>query len=126
MPAPSRSRSPGTVVGLTLGQDPWRQREHGEPDGDVDEEDPAPAECLGNHAPEYEPGRPPNGGDPRPGRDGALSRAPGREDIDDHGQRRRRGQRAAETLGRAEGQEGDGCRRDAAAERCRGEEREPR
>ena len=77
------------VVGLTLGQDPWRQREHGEPDRDVDEEDPTPAECLRDHPPEHEPGRPSDGGDPRPGRDGALPRVPSGEGIDDHGQRGR-------------------------------------
>ena len=63
----------GVVVGAALDQRPGGQCCRGEPDRDVDEQDPAPVQAAGQDAAEQHPGRAPGAGDGAPDAERAVA-----------------------------------------------------
>ena len=86
------------ALGPALGEEPRRQQEDRRADRHVDEEDPAPAEQLDDHATEQEAGRAAGAGDRAPDAERPVALAALRERREDDRQRRGRDHRAAEAL----------------------------
>jgi len=110
---------PGTALD---GQDPAAGQHRRDADRDVDEEDPAPVDEVGDDAPEEQPDRGARGADERvdPDRTGLQARIV--EERDDHAECDRRGERTAGALQEARGDEPPGRLRDAAEHRGGDEE----
>ena len=85
-------------LGPALRHDAGSQRQHHGADRHVDEEDPAPGECLHDHTPQQQSDRAPRTRDRAPDRERAVALRPFGEGREDDRQRRRRDQRAAEPL----------------------------
>ena len=96
----------------------------GEADRQVDEEHPAPAQLLGDHAAQQRPGGAAGAVHRTPQPDGAVTGGAGLEGGGDDRQRRGGHQRAGETLERTGADEHAARRGETAGQRSRGEQRE--
>jgi hypothetical protein len=108
---PKRHRErPGQVEtanrpgGASFGKQPPRRGDRHEADRDVEEEDPLPAEAVGEGAAQNRSGRSPRRTDGGPRAERAVALAAFGVQRGQQRQRRRRGDRRTETLRRARGQ----------------------
>ncbi len=125
MTAPATSRRP-VAAPRAGGEQHQCETEDGDADGDVDEKDPVPVERVGEHAPEEHADRAAAGGDEPEDAHRLRSLRRFREQGDDERERDRGDDRPADALHRARGDEEALRARQAAADRCDGEQRDPR
>ena len=120
MSAPSESPIPGRSSTSARGQQADR-----EPDREVDDEDPVPADRLGEHAAGEQSDRGTGGGDERVDADRLRLLPRLREHGHDHPQDHGRGDRASGTLDEAGADQHPLALREGTDQRRRGEDREP-
>ena len=123
-PATSKWRSPAAVR-RALGDEAHRGDRTQDPDRHVDEEDPLPAQQLGQHAAEQHPGRAAHGAHRAPVAERAVALVALVEGGGDDRQGGRRHHGAAEPLDRARGGQHALARRQAAGQRGGREEQQP-
>jgi hypothetical protein len=118
---PARSEAPVRRVGPALGQQERRDRDHGEAHRHVQEEDPLPADRVGEHPAEQHADGAARRADGAPDAEGGVALAALREGGHQDRERRRGHQRGADALRGAGGDQGRLARRQPGDEGRGGE-----